>query len=128
MHMIMKLCTAASLKIGTRSLLLRNSDREGKLLPVRAFMAVDAKAVFHEDFPDPREQAEALLEICQGDVLEAQAIAGTNVRFSRCQDDQTYWSRVESLILQHEPAAVVERLEENKLKSRAAIKQQVTNY
>ena len=91
-------------------------------------MAVDAQAVFHEDFPDPGEQAEALLEICQGDVCEAQAIAATNLRFSRCQADRTYWLRVETLILKQEQAVFVERLEKNKLKRRAAIKQQFTNY
>jgi hypothetical protein len=85
-------------------------------------MAVDAQAVFHEDFPDPAQQAEALLEICQGDVWEAQAIAATNLRFSKCQTDRTYWSRVEILILKQEQAVVTERLEKNKLKRRTAIK------
>jgi hypothetical protein len=85
-------------------------------------MAVDGQAVFHENFPDPAEQAEALLEICQGDVREAQAIAATNLRFSGCQTDRIYWSRVETLILKQEHAVVVERLEKNKLKRRTAIR------
>jgi hypothetical protein len=85
-------------------------------------MGIDAQAVFHDDFPDPSEQAEALLEICQGDVCEAQAIADTNLRFSKCQEDRAYWSRVETLILQQNQAVVVERLEKHKLKRRAAIK------
>jgi hypothetical protein len=86
-------------------------------------MAVDGQAVFHEDFPDPAEQAEALLEICQGDVCEAQGIAAANLRFSKCQADRIYWSRVETLIFRQEQAAVVERLEKNKLKRKAATKQ-----
>src|SRR5262249_46768076 len=67
-------------------------------------MAVDGQAVFHEDFPDPAEQAEALLETCQGDVCEAQGIAATNLRFSKCPADRIYWSRVETLILRQEQA------------------------
>ena len=90
-------------------------------------MAVDAQAVFHEDFPDPREQAEALLEICQGDISEAQAIAATNLRFSKCQADRIYWSRVEILILNQEQTVVMERLEKNRRKRRAAIRQQSTS-
>lgn len=89
-------------------------------------MAVDRQAVFHEDFPDPAAQAEALLEICQGDVFEAQTIAATNLRFSKCQADQTYWSRVETLILKQEQTVVTERREKSKLKRSAAIKQQST--
>lgn len=91
-------------------------------------MGVDAQPVIKGDFPDPAEQAEALLENCQGDVREAQAIAATNLRFSDCQADRTYWLRVETLILKQEQAVVVERLEKNKLKRRAAIKQRFMNY
>lgn len=85
-------------------------------------MAVDAQAVFYEDFPDPAQQAEALLEICQGDVGEAQAIAATNLKFSKYQADRIYWSRVETLIVKQRQAVVMERLEKNKLKRRAGIK------
>ena len=85
-------------------------------------MAVDGQAVFHEDFPDPTEQAEALLETCQGDVCEAQGIAATNLRFSKCPAFRIYWSRVETLILRQEQAAVVERLEKDKRKRQAARK------
>jgi hypothetical protein len=83
-------------------------------------MAVDGQAVFHEDFPDPAEQAEALLETCQGDVCEARGIAATNLRFSKCQADRIYWSRVETVILTQEQTAVVARLEKDKLKRQAA--------
>lgn len=89
-------------------------------------MVVDVQAAFPEDFPDPAEQAEALLEICQGDMREAHAIAATNLRFSKCQADRTYWSRVEILIMKQQQTVVMERLEKSRLKRRAAIKQQST--
>lgn len=79
--------------------------------------------MFHEDFPDPAEQAQALLEICEGDVHEAQAIAAMNLEFSKREGDRIYWSRVETFIFNQEQAAIVERLEKNTLKRRAGIKQ-----
>ena len=61
-------------------------------------MTISAQAVFNKDFPDPTEQAEALLEICQGDMCEAQAIIVTNLKYAQCQTDRLYWSRVEALV------------------------------
>jgi hypothetical protein len=64
----------------------------------------------------PRDQVEALLQICQGDIGEAQEIAVTNFKFAKCQEDRLYWTRVEALILKQEPTVVMERLSNNKLK------------
>ena len=52
----------------------------------------------------PAEQAEALLEICQG------------FKHAKYQADQLYWSRVEVLLLQHEPAVVMKRLADSRLR------------
>jgi hypothetical protein len=59
---------------------------------------VESQPVFKGPFPDPEQQAEALLEICQGDVDEAQRIAATNLKFARSWDDGIYWLRVGGLI------------------------------
>jgi hypothetical protein len=80
----------------------------------------DGQAAFKVHFPDPAEQAEALLEICQGDIGEAQGIADTNLRFAKYQADRLYWSRVGVLISTQEPMVVMERLAKNKLKRSAA--------
>jgi hypothetical protein len=82
----------------------------------------DSQAVLKACFPDPAEQAEALLEICQGDIGEAQGIAATNFKFAKDPPDRIYWSRVGVLILRQEPAAVRERLANNKLKRSAIVK------
>jgi hypothetical protein len=50
--------------------------------------------VFEADFPVPAEQAEALLEICQGDVVEARRIADTNLEFAEGEEKRRYWSIV----------------------------------
>jgi hypothetical protein len=84
---------------------------------------VDEQALFIGCFPDPAEQAEALLEICQGDIGEALGIAGTNFNFAKSQEDQLYWTRVEALIAKQEPAVVMERLSNNQRKRNAARKQ-----
>jgi hypothetical protein len=77
-----------------------NSDPESELFQMGALMRGDDQAVFNDNFPDPAEQAEALLESCQGDVCEAQTIATTNFKYAKYQADQLYWSRVEVLLLQ----------------------------
>jgi hypothetical protein len=59
---------------------------------------VESQPVCKGPFPDPEQQAEALLEICPGDVDEAQGIAATNLKFARSWDDGVYWLRVEGLI------------------------------
>jgi hypothetical protein len=75
--------------------------------------------MFIERFPEPACQAEALLEICQGDIGEAQEVAITNFKFAKCQKDQLYWTRVEDLISKQDSAVVMERLSNNKLKRNA---------
>jgi predicted lipoprotein len=81
-------------------------------------MRGDDQAVFNDNFPDPAEQAEALLESCQGDVCEAQTITATNFKYAKYRADQLYWSRVEVLLLQQGPAAVMERLANSRLRRR----------
>jgi hypothetical protein len=81
---------------------------------------VDEQALFIRRFPDPAEEAEALLDICQGNIGEAQGIAVTNFKFAKCQEDQLYRTRVEVLISKQEPAVVMERLSNNQLKRNAA--------
>ena len=66
-------------------------------------MGSAGQAVLKGHFPDPAEQAEALLEICQGDLDEARSIADTNLKFAKCLADRIYWSRVRVLISGQEP-------------------------
>jgi hypothetical protein len=82
----------------------------------------DDQAVFEAHFPDPVEQAEALLEICQGDIGEVEGIATTNFEFAKYQADRIYWSRVGVLISRKERAVVMERFANNKLKRSIARK------
>jgi predicted lipoprotein len=103
---------------GTRDQGVCNSDPESELFQMGALMRGDEQAVFNDNFPDPAEQAEALLETCQGDVCEAQTIATTNFKYAKYQADQLYWSRVEVLLLQQGPAAVMERLANSRLRRR----------
>ena len=85
-------------------------------------MGDDDQAVFEAHFPDPVEQAEALLEICRGDIHEAEGIAATNLEFAKYQADRIYWSRVRVLISRQEQAVVMERLANNRLKRSTARK------
>ena len=66
-------------------------------------MSVNGQTAFEPNFPNPGEQAEALLEICDGDIREAQIIAATNLRFASDATERRYWSTVETLILKQEP-------------------------
>ena len=61
-------------------------------------MLIAANALAEGEFPDPAEQAVALLEMCQGDIREARLLASTNVTFARSEGDLHYWSRVTLLI------------------------------
>lgn len=104
------------LEAAISAILIRESDYRSS---VHSSMAVDAQDVFDGDFPDPAAQAEALLEICQGDIGEAQRIADRNLRFAKYQTDRLYWSRVGVLLSRQEPTVVLERLARNKLQRRA---------
>lgn len=61
-------------------------------------MSSDAPQALEAGFPDPAQQAEALLEVCQGDVHEAQAIVGTNLKFATEEAERRYWCSVEALL------------------------------
>lgn len=50
------------------------------------------------EFPNPEEQADVLMEICEVDVQDAQTIATHNVKFARNERNRDYWSRVKGLI------------------------------
>ena len=80
---------------------------------------MDGQLPLRAHFPDPAEQAEALLETCEGDIHEAKGIAATNYKFANYPADRLYWSRVEVLISAQEPAGVIERLASSKLRRNA---------
>jgi hypothetical protein len=61
-------------------------------------MSFADKTTMCPDFPDPVEQAAVILEICRNDGCDARAIAVTNVKFARTQDDVLFWSRVEEAL------------------------------
>jgi hypothetical protein len=64
-------------------------------------MTIDGETAFDADFPVPAEQAEALLEICQGDVVEARRIADTNLEFAVAEEMRRYWSTVCACLSRH---------------------------
>ena len=80
---------------------------------------MDGQPLLKAHFPDPAEQAEALLETCEGDIREAKGIAATNYKFANYPADRLYWSRVEVLISAQELAGVIERLASSKLRRNA---------
>ena len=82
----------------------------------------DIRTVCEKYFPDPAEQADALLEFCEGEIDEARRIAAINHKFARHEADRIYWARVEALISTQERDAVIERLVANKLKRRTVQK------
>jgi hypothetical protein len=57
-------------------------------------MGIDRQPVIEAEFPDPAEQAVALLEACHGDIREAELFAAINVASARNEGDRHYWSRV----------------------------------
>ena len=64
-------------------------------------MSIDCETAFEADFPVPAEQAEALLEICQGDVVEARRIADINLEFAGAEEMRRYWSSVGACLSKH---------------------------
>ena len=67
-------------------------------------MNIEGQPTFEPNFPNPEEQAEALLGICEGNIREAQIIASTNLRFASDSTERRYWSSVEALILKQDPS------------------------
>ena len=61
-------------------------------------MSINDEYALETNFPNPGEQAEALLEICEGDVREAQSIAATNLRFAGDAKERRYWWCVGALL------------------------------
>jgi hypothetical protein len=64
-------------------------------------MSIDGETAFDADFPVLAEQAEALLETCQGDVVEARRIADTNLEFAGGVEMRRYWSSVGACLSKH---------------------------
>jgi hypothetical protein len=50
-------------------------------------MRFEDKSIASPDLPEPAEQAAVLLEIFEGDICEAKAVADTNVRFATTEQD-----------------------------------------
>jgi hypothetical protein len=66
-------------------------------------MNTESQRALEADFPDPAEQAEALLELCEGDICEAELIADTNLKFANDEGERRYWSRVKHSIANQYP-------------------------
>jgi hypothetical protein len=49
----------------------------------------------NSSIPNPLEQARVLLEVCCDDLHDARAIAATNVKFARTEENILYWCQVE---------------------------------
>jgi hypothetical protein len=65
-------------------------------------MSIENQRALEADFPDPAEQAEALLELCEGDICEAELIADTNLKFANDEGERRYWSRVKHEIVKQD--------------------------
>lgn len=70
-------------------------------------MIMEDQPGYGSDFPNSKEQAEALLDSCEGDIREAQIIAATNLRFATDLRVRQYWSSVEALVSKRDPSSVV---------------------
>jgi hypothetical protein len=61
-------------------------------------MSFDSVAVLCSDFPDPDEQAKAILEICDENVQIARSLVWTRLRFARTVEEIHYWVQVERVL------------------------------
>jgi hypothetical protein len=70
-------------------------------------MTFDLTSMACSSFPDPAEQARAILEICGKDIHDAQSLVAARLKFARSQDDLHYWNQVSALLSKQEPIADV---------------------
>jgi hypothetical protein len=61
-------------------------------------MCRERQPAIEAHFPNPAEQAVALLQACHGNIREAEWLAAINVESARNEGDRHYWSRVKVLI------------------------------
>jgi hypothetical protein len=65
---------------------------------LREAMGIERQPAIEAEFPDPAEQAMALLEDCRGDIREAELFAHINFKSARNERDRNYWARVRVLV------------------------------
>jgi len=58
-------------------------------------MSFDSMAVLRSDFPDPVEQARAVLEICDDNIQVARSLVWTQLKLAKNLEEIHYWCKVE---------------------------------
>lgn len=61
-------------------------------------MSFDSKAAWRFDFPDPTEQARAILELSNENIQLARSLVWARLKFARDVDEIHYWCQVEKLL------------------------------
>lgn len=62
-------------------------------------MSFDSTAVVCGDFPNPIEQAQAILEASDADVQLARSLVWARIRLAMTVDELLYWCQVDKLVL-----------------------------
>jgi hypothetical protein len=68
-------------------------------------MTFDLTTMRCSSFPDPAEQARAILDICGKDIHDAQSLVAARLKFARSQEDRHYWDQVGALLSKQAPTA-----------------------
>jgi hypothetical protein len=63
-------------------------------------MSFDSTVAVSGDFPNPAEQAQAMLETSDGNIQAARSLVWAMIRFATKVDEIRYWCQVESLLAQ----------------------------
>lgn len=61
-------------------------------------MSFDSMAEWRFNFPDPAEQARAILEISDENIQIARSLVWARLKFARNVDEIHYWCQVEKLL------------------------------
>jgi hypothetical protein len=86
-------------KDGTPKAHRGNSRTEAKITFVPGdYMRFDAVTALWGDFPDPAEQARAILESCDDNVDAARSLVAARFKFARDIEELRYWCQVEELL------------------------------
>lgn len=62
------------------------------------YMSFDSMAAVRHDFPNPAEQAQAILEISDANIQVARSLAWARIRFAKNTGEIHYWCQVERLL------------------------------
>ena len=75
-------------------------------------MSIDGQHEFGGEFPNPAEHAEALLEVCGGDIHEVRIIVAACLKCAKDEKERRYWSRVALVLSQDASVSIAPPLDE----------------